>query len=84
MAQRPSDMPIRDLLLKYANASTTWTEQNKQEMLRLCEACKAFFQREAECMVRASNGAPILVSYSSDGTPLSTRQHIRAKVGQQK
>ena len=46
---------------------------------RLCESGIHFLSIKARQLVAAAGGAPVLISYSSDGTPVSTKKRATAK-----
>jgi len=48
----------------------------------LCEVAHGFFQAKFRGAVRQAAGLPVLVTYSSDCTPLHIRERFIAKVGQ--
>lgn len=47
---------------------------------RLCEIMKSYMQKQARRFVHDVAGAPLLLHYSSDGTPLNTVYRFQAKV----
>ena len=47
---------------------------------RLVEVCKQFLKRTWQTHVRMAGGGPVLCSYSSDGTPISTTQQCRSSI----
>jgi len=47
-------------------------------MTRLCEAGKAYLQSKARALVLGAGNLPVLVHYSSDGTPISTKYRATA------
>ena len=46
-------------------------------MARVCEVGKAFMKSKMRDLINQANGAPVLLHYSSDGTPLSTKHNVR-------
>jgi hypothetical protein len=57
-------------------------EGNPKFIAKFLEVCKAYLRQKAKELVLEAKGAPILVHYSSDGTPLSTKRTITAGQGQ--
>ena len=63
----------------FAQVHQSSTVQEKRELWRLCEAGKAYLQSRARDVILGANDMPVLVHYSSDGTPISTKYRTKAK-----
>lgn len=72
---------IVSLVLSFADVSRNLSSSDRHVAARLCEAGKAFLQERARRVVAEACGHAVLLSYSSDGTPLSTKERFTAKVG---
>lgn len=70
---------------RLAQASLVLDKSDREEAAKLAEVLKDFMRSQVRNLVQRPNGRPLLCSYSSDGTPLLTKQRFRAKlVGKQK
>ena len=60
----------RDQVKNWAQVSLVASrEEQRQEVDRLAEALSSFTRAEARRLVVGAKGAPLLFSYSNDGTP---------------
>jgi hypothetical protein len=73
---------VMESLQKYTSASTVWSDAEKQEVRKLCEVGKSFLRQKLVALVKQAKGAPTLLSYSCDGTPLTTKQRFRSQLGE--
>ena len=69
---------IADLANEFARASKVYSDSDRYISARLCEAGKAFLNERVHNVIREAGEAPILSSYSSDGTPIKTVQRMVA------
>ena len=56
------------------------TRAEADEAQKLTEIGKSFLWQKAKALVATANGAPILYSYGSDGTPVLTKCTLVAKL----
>ena len=70
-----------DLVLKYGKASVVLTKHDADLVATLCECGKAFLLSEATNLVRKYAQEPIAMSYSSDGTPMTTKERFTVGKG---
>ena len=56
-------------------------KESVQTVARLCECSKAFLKQRAQGLLIKHQTDPILLSYSSDGTPLKTQETFTHSVG---
>ena len=72
----------RDQVKKWAQVSRVANpNEQRDEVDRLAEALKTFTRAEARRLVVGAQGAPLLCSYSNDGTPQTVRKRIRSTGG---
>jgi hypothetical protein len=62
----------------FAQVCHSVTDSEMKTMSRLCEAGKAYLQARARDLVVGAGNLPVLVHYSSDGTPISTKYRAKA------
>ena len=74
-------LDVVGLVRRYSHPSAA-IEDNPKFTAKFLEVCKAHLRQKARELVLEANNAPILVHYSSDGTPLSTKRTITAGQGQ--
>jgi hypothetical protein len=86
MAQASSSSSTRDdqslvpqLIKQYGGQCAQLEKSDLRHLARLCESGMHFLKMKARQLVAAARGAPVLISYSSDGTPLSTKKRTTAK-----
>jgi hypothetical protein len=72
---------VAELVRKYSSVQNAISKDDRLEIGSLCEVAKSFFQAKAKGFVLQAGGLPLLMSYSSDCTPLHTRQRYVAKAG---
>ena len=65
-----------DLIRRFAGVSQVLDKADMAEVHRLCESCKAFFHRKVRDLVANFRTEPVLLSYSSDGMPLTVKHTI--------
>ena len=69
---------------KYSVVGLVLDKEGMYEVAKATEICKWFLKDKVKHLVDRCNGRPMLMSYSSDGTPLHTRnRHHIEVVGQQ-
>ena len=72
-----SVLSARDLVKTWSQvARVADANQQKYEVGRLAEALSSFTRAEAQRLVVGAKGAPLLCSYSNDGTPMIVRKQI--------
>ena len=76
-----ADPTATELLRKHASASSVLSVMDTQVVERLAECSKAFLALKAKTLICQHSEEPILVSYSSDGTPLTTKETFTRGVG---
>ena len=64
-------------LRQYGKVCASISRDEADIAARLCEVGKAFLQAKARSLVASANGQPILVHFSSDGTPISTKKQVK-------
>eukprot|EP00969_Alexandrium_andersonii_P341100 15077681-Alexandrium_andersonii.AAC.1 len=74
---------VAALVKEFCGVGVVLDTPERREVEKVVEVCKVFFKQQAEQLVQAANGLPVLRSYSSDGTPLHTRARFSTQVGQQ-
>eukprot|EP00975_Prorocentrum_lima_P049037 10261849-Prorocentrum_lima.AAC.1 len=80
MAGQPNSLSVEDLLKKYSKVSYVVASSSEmQYMAKLCEACKFTLQGKLTGLVAKAEGCPLLLHYSSDGTPLCTKKRLRGQ-----
>ena len=62
-----------DLVLTYGRASVVLPKQDADIVAKLCECATSFLHIQATSLVRKYAYEPIAMSYTSDGTPLTTK-----------
>lgn len=67
------------LLRLFAKPGVSPTHLDVRLLRRLCETVKHFLKMKGEALVRGAAGSPVLMSYSSDGTPLSAKTRMSAQ-----
>lgn len=72
------DWSIATLVQRFSKACLNTTRDESVLVSRLCEVGKAYLQEKARTLIQNAVGQPVLVHYSSDGTPLSSKKHIKA------
>ena len=70
-----------DRLRYYVRPSTTLSPQERVEAERLTEVGKACFRARVHEFVKTHSHEPLLMSYSSDTTPLQTVKQFQASAG---
>jgi len=66
-----SEKPVADLLKFYSTPSVSCHgREQKHEMEILCESCKLVLEQQCDSFIASAGGRPILITYSSDGTPV--------------
>jgi hypothetical protein len=69
---------------KYCVAGLVLNKEGMYEVAKATELCKRFMKEKVRILVDSCNGMPMRMSYSSDGTPLHTRNRLHIEVvGQQ-
>lgn len=63
----------------FAKPGVGSTHLDVRVLRRLCGAVKHFLKTNGEALVRDAGGSPVLMSYSSDGTPLSVKTRMDAQ-----
>ena len=63
-----------DLVRKWAHVSFIADHNEEAKVDRLAEVLKIFVRAHAQQLAMGANGAPILCSYSNDGTPILVRK----------
>lgn len=63
----------------YAKASLVLDKEGVEEIEALCSLLRTFFHGKIVKLVSGAAGRPMLQSYSSDGTPILTRQRMRMR-----
>lgn len=74
------EVELDKLFRRYAESSLSTSPFDAKQMPRLCEIGKAYLQRKAKELVANAVQAPVLSHYSADGTPLSTKRKVNAKI----
>lgn len=78
-ASQSSGPEVHALLARWARPGVSLSDMEVRRAARLCEATKAFLEGRAHELIQKAKGSPVLVSYSSDGTPLSSRRRASAE-----
>ena len=65
------------LLHGFKKPSAGCTTHNMEKIQKVAEAAKAFLRSRAEAFVRQRRHAPLLISYGSDCTPISTLEAVK-------
>ena len=73
-------LDVVSIVRRYSRPSAA-IEDNPKFRAKFLEVCKAYLRQRAQELVLEANNAPMLVHYSSDGTPLSTKRTITAGQG---
>ena len=71
--------PVSHLIQQFAGPCKSLASHEMRVLAKLCETGKQFMLNKARQLISAAAGAPVLISYSSDGTPVSTRKRATAK-----
>ena len=71
---------FQSLVLKHAAAGPSLGTTGRREVAKLCEVIKQHLQQKARDLVDSARDLPILQLYSSDGTPLQTRERLAINV----
>ena len=85
-ASPPPTLDVIGLLKRYAKLGLSATSTSAERALaRLVEAGKHLLRGQAQKAIASAGGAPLLVSYAADGTPIQTTflqatSHNSAKV----
>ena len=69
---------VVDLVKQYAKVCVCSSDTDNASMAKLCEAGKAFLRAQAMQGVSAAQGRPLLMHYSCDGTPITTKHRVKA------
>ena len=69
-------MSVLQKIKKYAAPLNTMSEGERNDMARLVEAGKELLQHQAQVHIKAAGTSPVLISYSSDATPVQHRHRI--------
>jgi len=67
---------VEDHVRRFASVGRAVGDSERVTLAKVAEVAKEFLQREATKLVKRANGRPVLMSYSSDGTPLRSKKHI--------
>jgi hypothetical protein len=67
---------VAELVQKYCSVQSAISKDERSEIGSLCEVAKSFFQAKAKGFVLQAGGLPLLMSHSSDCTPLHTSAAI--------
>ena len=67
---------MHDLMSHYCTTGLVLNKEGRAEVAKICEVSKAFFRNQVETLIAETNGQPMLYSYSSDGTPLHTKDRV--------
>ena len=67
---------MHDLMSHYCTIGLTLDHKGRAEVAKICEVSKAFFRNQVETLIAETQGQPMLYSYSSDGTPLHTKDRV--------
>lgn len=70
---------VEEMCRRFAKASLV-DKEGRRNIGMLCELLKSFLRRKALELIETAGGRPILLSYSSDGTPLTTRERLRLRL----
>eukprot|EP00969_Alexandrium_andersonii_P280567 12404415-Alexandrium_andersonii.AAC.1 len=84
MASSASDSPVASaasLVEEFCGPCKSLSAEEVRALARVCESCKELLARKARQVVLATGGEPVLVSYSSDGTPIQTTKRFSASAG---
>ena len=73
---------VAELVRKHCSVQNAVSKEERLEVEALREVTKSFLHAKAKGLVSQAGGLPLLLSYSSDCTPLHIRQQCVAKVGQ--
>lgn len=68
---------VEEMCGRFAKASLVVDKAGRRDIGMLCELLNNFLRRKALELIETAGGRPILLSYSSDGTPLTTRERLR-------
>lgn len=74
---------VENLVLQFASPTAIVPTDKARRMAMLVEVCKSWLRRKALAFVALATGRPLLSSYSSDGTPLTTRERWHHRAGDQ-
>ena len=74
---------VASVIESWSRPSHTPTS-NVKELAQAVEICKQSLLHHAESFVRSIGDLPLLVSYSSDGTPMQSRKTVQAKLPSKK
>ena len=77
-----TESPVVSLIRKYAGPCQVANKFEFRLLARVGEVVKHFLKRKAAAVISAAANSPILVSYSSDGTPLAAKRRYTAKVNE--
>ena len=80
MAASPPPHNVAQELARFAQIALKTDKQDVRRMACLCEAGKHVMELQVCQLVVAAGTSPCLMCYSSDGTPLSTKQRTKTKV----
>ena len=72
---------IRDKLEKYTAVRTHFGKADKEECSRCIEVLKHYQRAQCIRLIQQSGDLPILVSYSSDGTPVEVATRRTVSIG---
>ena len=71
-----TDHDVESLLRRFAKVSLHLDSREMATVQQVAEVVKSYMRARLGSFVADSLGSPVLLSYSSDGTPCSTKRHI--------
>ena len=77
MASGSHEVDITALVKRYGKACLNTSRSEAVLVARLCEVGKALLQEKARTLVANAGSSPILVHFSSDGTPISAKKQFK-------
>ena len=70
-----SGNPIVEEVLKFGKASASCTASERIQIFRVVEELKSFLQADLDDLIEEHPSAPVLLQFSTDCTPIKTRQY---------
>jgi hypothetical protein len=74
------DTSIRAVFLDFAKPAKVLSSSDRHVSAKLCEVGKAFLLQQVKHIVCSAGQHAVLLSYSSDGTPLKTHERYSQKI----
>lgn len=73
------DSSLRELAVELSRASAVLTKAQVGHVMKLCEVVKHQLQSKVDTLLSKASGRPVLMSYSSDGTPMKTAARVSSE-----